>query len=154
MNNKLSEHFTWDEMTFSDTAVRNGIDNTPPEDLLPNIHRMAAFMEQVRYVMGGRSIHVTSWYRSPEVNALIGGSKTSMHMKGLACDLVVPTFGSPLKVAQELANSNLDYDQIISEFGRWVHIGLAEGHRKQLLTAYRGPDGKTVYVNGLQEIPA
>lgn len=149
----ITEHFTWEEMTFSETAIRHGINNTPPDELLPNINRMANFMEQVRYVMGGRPIHITSWYRCPQVNQLIGGAISSMHMKGLACDLVIPSFGPPLKVAQELANSNLDYDQIIHEFGRWVHIGLAEGNRKQLLTAYRGPDGKTIYINGLQEIP-
>lgn len=150
---KITEHFTFDEVTFSETASRHGIDNAPPDDILPNIQRMANFMEQVRYVLGGRPIHITSWYRCPELNEKIGGSKTSVHTKGLACDFVCPYLGSPKRVCEELAQSNLDFDQLIHEFGRWVHIGLNEGNRRHILTAYRGTDGKTVYVNGIQDIP-
>lgn len=153
MTNKLTEHFTWDEVTFSETAIRRGLDNSVPDELLPNVQRMAHFMEQLRFAIGGRPINITSWYRSPEVNAAIGGSKTSAHMKGLACDFKCPLLGTPLAVAKFIAESNLDFDQVIHELGRWVHIGLAEGNRRQLLTAYRGPDGKTVYVDGIQEVP-
>lgn len=150
---RISEHFTWEEVTFSETAIRLGIDNSVPELLIPNVNRMANFMEQVRFAIGGRPINITSWYRSTAVNENIGGSKTSAHMRGLACDFKCPTLGSPLAVARFIAESNLDFDQVIHEFGKWVHIGLAEGNRRQLLTAYRGQDGKTVYVNGLEEIP-
>ena len=153
MSSKISEHFSWGEVTFSETAIRAGIDNTPPDSLLANIQRMANFMENVRFVLSGRPIHITSWYRSPEVNRLIGGSKNSAHMKGLACDFVCSSLGEPLQVARKIAESNLDFDQVIHEFGRWTHIGLAEGNRRQLLTAYLDVNGKTIYMNGLEEIP-
>lgn len=133
---KLTEHFTLNEVTFSQTAVRHGIDNTPPESLMPNIKRMANFMEEVRYVLGGRPIHITSWYRGPYMNTKIGGSKTSAHMKGLACDFVCPVLGDPRRVAKEIEQSNLDFDQLILEGNRWVHIGLAEGNRREVLTAF------------------
>lgn len=143
MNSKISEHFTLNEVTFSETAIRLGIDNTPPDELMPNIERMAKFMEQVRYVLSGRPIHISSWYRSPKLNKMIGGSTTSVHTRGLACDFQCPLLGTPYRVAQELINSNLDFDQIILEgvskenmTGRWVHIGLSEGHRRQVLTAF------------------
>ncbi len=140
MTNKISEHFTWDEVIFSETAIRNGIDNSPPDEILPNIQRMANFMEQVRFVLNGRPIHITSWYRGPELNSIIGGSKTSSHMKGLACDFVCPSLGDPKRVCEEIMQSNLDFDQLILEKGNrngsWTHIGLAEGNRRQVLTAF------------------
>ena len=152
MGNKITEHFSWDEVTFSETAARHGIDNNPPDELLPNIQRMANFMEQVRFVLNGRPIHITSWYRGPELNARIGGSKTSAHMKGLACDFVCPSLGNPKRVCEEIAQSNLDFDQLISEGpGRWVHIGLAEGNRRQILTAFF--PGPRYYVGILDEEP-
>lgn len=147
MNNKLTEHFTWDEVTFSETAIRYQLDNTPPDDLLPNIQRMAQFMEEVRFVLNGRPIFINSWYRGSEVNKQIGGSKTSAHMKGLAVDFRCPSLGSSKRVCEEIAQSNLDFDQLINEGpNRWVHIGLAEGNRRQILTAFfPGPK----YYNGI-----
>jgi len=153
MNGKISEHFSWGEVTFSETAIRAGIDNTPPDSLLANIQRMANYMENVRFVLSGRPIHITSWYRNLKVNTLVRGSKNSVHMKGLACDFVCSSLGEPLQVARKIAESDLDFDQVIHEYGCWTHIGLAEGNRRQLLTAYLGADGKTVWVNGLEEIP-
>lgn len=152
LDDKITEHFSWREVVFSETAIRLGIDNTPPEELIPNIKRQAQFMEQVRFILGGRPIFISSWYRCPEVNQALGGVATSAHLKGLACDFLCPSLGNPLTVAKYLADSTqIDFDQIIHEFGRWVHIGLNEGNRHQLLTAMK-QNGKTVYVNGLVEV--
>ncbi len=144
---KLSDHFSLAEFTFSQTAARRGIDNTPDDAVRANLARLAQTMEQVRDVLGGRPIHISSGYRGPGLNAAIGGSKTSAHMKGLACDFVCPAFGSPLAVAQEIAGSVVEFDQLIYE-GTWVHLGLSDAPRRQLLTA-RFPNGKAVYEAGI-----
>lgn len=153
LDDKITEHFTWREVTFSETAARRGIDNSVPEDLVPNVIRQARLMEQIRFVLGGRPIFISSWYRGPELNRIIGGSPTSAHPKGLACDFHCPQLGSPLTVARHIAESTeIDFDQLIHEFGRWIHVGLGDGNRRQLLTARR-QDGRTVYVPGLVEAP-
>ncbi len=153
LDDKISEHFTWREVIFSETATRQGIDNSLPDDLLPNVKRQAQLMEQVRFVLGGRPIFITSWYRSPALNSAIGGSSDhSAHMKALACDFHCPALGSPLVVARYIAQSTeIKFDQLIHEFGQWVHIGLGDGDRMQLLTAAR-IDGKTVWTTGLNEV--
>ncbi len=144
---KLSDHFTLAELTFSQTAVRRGIDNTPDENTVANLARLALTMEQVREVLGGRAIVVSSGYRGPALNAAIGGSATSAHMRGLACDFVCPAFGSPLAVAQEIAQSVVEFDQLIYE-GTWVHLGLSDTPRRQLLTA-RFDSGRARYERGI-----
>lgn len=144
---RLSPNFTLEEMTASQTAVRLGLDNTPPTPVLENLRRLADTMEQVRELLG-YPIIVSSGYRAPRVNRAIGGARKSTHMLGLACDFDCPQFGTPLAIAKEIAGSIIVFDQLINEFDSWVHIGLAEEPRRQLLTARR-IDGKTNYLQGL-----
>jgi len=152
---KLSEfptHFSLNELTFSQTAARNEIDNTPPD--LSNLLRIAWFLEtlreKIRLIYPHAVIIVSSGYRSPELNLIIGGSKTSAHMKGLAADISCPDL-TPLELSQFIANNMADegFDQVIHEFSRWVHVGLCEGlPRYEKLTAVK-ENGKTVYKLGL-----
>jgi hypothetical protein len=152
-SDKISDHFWWRDVVFSETAARHGLNNAPPDELLPNIRRMGTALESIRYILGGRPIFVSSWYRCPRLNKLIGGSSNSKHMEGLAVDFVCPAFGSPLDVAMELEQSNLDYDQLIHEYGRWIHVGLNSGSRRESLTAIFDKDhGKGIYLPGLHEI--
>jgi len=130
---QLTEHFSLEEMTFSQVAARRGIDNTPPPAQLANLARTAQAMEQVRKILG-KTIHVDSGYRSTPVNADVGGVSSSAHCKGLACDFVCPDFGTPYEVAKEILQAAIEFDQLILEYG-WVHLGLSEGKpRLQTLT--------------------
>jgi hypothetical protein len=130
---QLTEHFSVEEMTFSQVAARRDIDNTPGPVELSNLHRMALTMEQVRTLVG-KSIHVDSGYRSRLLNASVGGVSSSAHCKGLACDFVCPDFGTPYEVAEAIARVGIEFDQLILEYG-WVHLGLSEGEpRHQTLT--------------------
>lgn len=141
---QLSPHFTLEELTFSQTAARKGIDNDPPPNVEAILRMTAARMEAVRTVLGGKGISVSSGYRSPELNVAVGGSRTSAHTTGWAVDFTCPAFGSPLAVCKAIAASDLEFDQLIHEYGRWVHVGFGPRLRRQLLTI--GPKGTT---NGL-----
>jgi zinc D-Ala-D-Ala carboxypeptidase len=121
---KISEHFTLGELSFSAVAVRRGLDNTPNLATMKTLARVAAVMEEVRTLLGGRPIVVHSGYRSVDVNRVVGGVSTSAHCLGLACDFVCPAFGTPPAVALEIVRSDVEYDQLILEYG-WVHLGLA-----------------------------
>jgi hypothetical protein len=122
---KISEHFTLEEFTFSETAARLGLDNTPNAIAMANLGLVAAVMEKIRTLVGDRPIVVHSGYRSVEANRAVGGVATSAHLHGLACDFVCPAFGSPVKVAFAVLKSGIEYDQLILEYG-WVHVGLAQ----------------------------
>ena len=118
-------------------AARAGIDNTPSAEVMRNLLRLAEGLELVRATLGNNPIHVTSGYRSPRLNQMVGGSKNSMHTLGLAADILCPVFGTPLEVCRAIATSGIPADQIIHEFGRWCHVGFApDGHaaRNELLT--------------------
>ena len=133
----LSAHFSLEELIASEVAARAGLDNTPPPAVMSHLSRLAESLELVRVALGNNAIHVTSGYRSPKLNQMIGGSKNSMHMKGLAADILCPAFGSPLEVCRAIVTSSIQTDQIIHEFGRWCHVAFApEGQtaRNELLT--------------------
>ena len=132
---QMSAHFTLAEMTVSARARREGIDNNPTAEILPRLKVVAAQMEKVRGILGGKPITITSCYRSPALNAATPGSaKNSAHTQGWAVDFVCPGFGSPLQIAQRLARSAVGFDQLIHEHGVWVHISFDPRRRGQLLT--------------------
>jgi hypothetical protein len=122
---KISEHFTVEELSFSEAAARFGLDNTPTEIVITNLGLTAAVMERIRTLLGDRPIVVHSGYRSAEVNRAVGGVVTSAHCHGLACDFVCFAFGTPAEVALAILKSDIEYDQLILEYG-WVHVGLAQ----------------------------
>lgn len=132
----LSPHFTFEELTASELADRQGIDNKPTDvKVLNHLKFLAKNLEDVRECLGS-PIHINSAYRCLMVNALLGSKPTSAHVKGLAADFVCPSFGSPKEIVKRLSSSNVAYDQLILEFDRWVHIGFSEeGYipRKQTL---------------------
>lgn len=120
---KLSEHFSLDELTFSQTAARLGLANDPPPRIVENLTFLASRLEEVRALLKTPMV-VSSGYRSPAVNDAVGGSVTSQHRFGLAADFVAPGFGSPFEVAKAIEASGIAYDDLILEFGRWVHISF------------------------------
>lgn len=150
----LSKNFTLKEFTKSQSAERLGIDNTPQGEHLESAKLLfEKVIQPVREFFGPTVIN--SGYRSPELNAAIGGSPTSQHCNGQACDIEVP--GLPNADLAKWIEDTLDFDQLILEFytpgipdSGWVHVSYVreDTNRKQVLTATK--DGKkTVYVPGL-----
>lgn len=129
----LSPHFTLDEFTFSQTAARRGIDNTPSLDVLDNLQRTAHGLELVRDELGGHPILISSGYRSPALNEAVSGSPRSQHIMGLAVDFTCPAFGTPAEIAKRLAGSEVPYAQVILEFNKWVHISFSGRNRRHAL---------------------
>jgi len=137
MTTQLTEHFTLEELTASDTATACGIDNTPSEAIVANLTRLAEVLEEVRRILLDHPIHITSGYRCPELNDACGGAETSAHMSGLAADFTCPEYGTPYDVciAIEPYVDVLEIDQLLWEYGDWIHLGLTEGQaRYQCLT--------------------
>ena len=133
----LSPHFTLDELTFSQTAERLGLNNDPGPEVLAALKRTALGLEAVRVRLGGAPILVSSGYRAPPVNAAVGGSPSSQHMRGEAVDFTAPRFGVPRQIVDALADSDVPYDQLILEFGRWVHISFSGNPRRHALVIDR-----------------
>lgn len=144
---KLSPHFTLDELIVSQYAARNGVDNTPPDAIVTNLTRLCAdFLEPIRAAVKGPVV-VSSGYRSPNVNKAIGGAGGSAHMYGLAADIIVPGM-AVRKVCQQIVALRLPFDQLIDEFGAWVHIAIAPKDsrpRNHRLEAKRGSNGGVLY---------
>lgn len=132
---RLSPHFTLEEMLV--TQVR-GVDNTPPKYALEALQDTAMRMEEVRQVLQSHSIIVTSGFRSPLVNKVVGGSTNSAHMHGLACDFICPAFGRPIDIARAIVNSSVKFDQLIEE-GSWVHLSFDPKMRRNILS--KSPTG-------------
>ena len=116
----LSEHFTLEELTHTD---HREFDNTPNDAETANLQRLAAFLEEVKTVLGGKPIMVNSAFRSKQVNDAVGSKDTSQHRIGCAADIRVPGM-TPDEVVKAVIASGLPYDQIIREFDRWTHISV------------------------------
>ena len=118
-----SEHFSYEELTASETAARNGWDNTPNPDELANLKRLAEFLEEVKSVLGGKPVMINSAFRSKLVNDAVGSKDSSQHRIGCAADIRVPSM-TPDEVVKAVIASGIGYDQVIREFDRWTHISI------------------------------
>jgi len=143
---RLSDHFTLEELTASDTAERLGIDNTPPREVVDALQDTAARLEDVRALLNA-PMHISSGYRSRKLNTKIGGSSSSAHMSGRAVDFVCRGFGDPLHIVREIKASQVAFDQLIQEGNNpgWVHISFDPQMRRQVLVAHFEDGLRTTY---------
>ena len=116
----LLPHFTLEELTHTD---HRELDNTPNQNEINNLQRLANFLEEVKTALGGKPIMVNSAFRSKQVNDAVGSKDSSQHRIGCAVDIRVPGL-TPDEVVRTIIASGLPYDQIIREFDRWTHISV------------------------------
>ena len=150
----LTTNFSLAEMTRSDTALRLDLPNTPRQEQITNMQELAFNVLQKVRDNFAKGVKVNSGFRHPDVNAKVGGSKTSDHCKGMAADIEIPGVANA-DLAQWIVD-NCDFRQVILEFytigipnSGWVHVSYNPAdNKKQVLTATK-KDGKTVYLPGL-----
>lgn len=131
----MSKYFSIKELTYSNTAVKYGIDNTPTKKILDNLNVLALFLDKVRE-MWGKPLIVNSGYRSPELNKKVGGVHNSNHLKGEAVDITTGNKSDNIKLFNMIKNSSLDFDELIDEKkGSWVHLAYRKvGNRRKVLS--------------------
>jgi zinc D-Ala-D-Ala carboxypeptidase len=143
---QLSPHFSLEELTFSQIALRKGINNQPQRSEAVDLERLCRVLLEPIRDLWGVPVHVDSGYRSPILNVLVGGAHNSAHMDGRAADLLPIGLDLPRAFAMILG-SQLPFDQVIIECNAWIHIAIpAEGApvRKAAMTA-NGSPGHWVY---------
>ena len=151
---QLTNNFSLAEMVKSDTALRHDMDNTPGEAEIANLKTLCEKVLQPVRDHFQRGVKVNSGFRHPEVNAKVGGSKTSDHCKGQAADIEIPGIANADLAVWIM--DNLEYTQLILEFytpgvpdSGWVHVSYDPANlKKENLTATK-QNGKTVYLKGL-----
>ena len=137
MVTQLTAHFALEELACTQHREFN---NAPPPEVVATLRETAARMEEVRRQLGGRVITVSSGYRCRALNRAVGGAATSAHLTGHAVDFNCFAFGDALAVCRALAESDLDFDQIIEE-GTWCHVSFDPRMRRQVLTRRAGGYG-------------
>ena len=116
----LSLHFTLAELTVTD---HREFDNSPTQEEISNLQRLAQLLEQVKEAIGGKPVMINSAFRCKQVNDAVGSKDTSQHRHGCAADLRVPGM-TPDQVVRAVIAAGLPYQQLIREFDRWTHISI------------------------------
>lgn len=148
----LTPHFTLEELVASETATRRGVPNIPTHDVVMELQRLCETVLEPLRNGAGKPVVVTSGYRSPVLNRLIKGSRTSDHMFGRAADIKI-TGMTALNVCKLVVLLNLPVKQVIHE-GQWCHVSIhprgVEPPRREQLTAHFRREGVS-YTPGLTE---
>jgi len=141
---QLTANFNLAELT----VTGRNMPNVPNEAEVASLRSLAERILQPLRDALGKPVRVNSAFRSEAVNRAVGGTATSQHRLGQAADIHVPGMTS-VELAKKIVALGLPFDQVIEEFGSWVHVSYGPRHRRQQLSAVKR-SGKTVYVQGIQ----
>jgi len=140
---RLSAHYMINEFIASQEATRHGIDNNPSSRVIDNLRWTAENLELIWLTLGKPVLIVSSGgYRSPVLNARIGGSQNSDHMFGLAADIIAPRYGSPYAIADAIEKSPaIKFQELILEYDAWVHVSFPAGRNDAKRKTYTRRSG-------------
>jgi len=140
---KLSENFNLNEFTISQVAERHGYRNEPNEKQIGNLRLLCVSVLQPLREIINVPIFINSGFRSFDVNVAVGGRFNSQHLEGKAVDFIVHSLA--LVDVFNVICQRLSFDQLIYEFGKWIHVSWnGESNRKDVMIS-RKVHGKTVY---------
>ena len=155
----LSEHFTLSEMLRSQTAEAHNIPNIPLKCHITAMQNLCQLCLEPTRQHFGLPILVTSGYRCPQLNRLVGGAETSQHMKGEAADITIPRRSWPFcyTTSEQIAlvlfgwmRDSVDFDQLILEHHGstwWVHVSCRVNFRENRHQKFRIDNGKVTLIN-------
>lgn len=126
-------NFTISELIHSDEAIKQRINNMPDINSMDNLLELIVFCLQPARDLIKKPMIITSGFRNSTVNKLVGGVSNSQHLYGQAVDFVVNGM-TPAQIVDIIKKSNIEFDQLINEYDKWVHISFNRGkNRKQVL---------------------
>lgn len=130
----MNLNFSISELINSDTANKYKINNMPDINSLDCLQELIYFCLQPIRDKIKKPMVITSGYRCPQVNKLVGGVANSQHTKGQAVDFIIHGL-TPAQIIAKIKTFNIEFDQLINEYDKWVHISFNKGkNRKQVLT--------------------
>lgn len=140
MEGKIKKYFTIDELCYSNTAEKNNIDNTPNKEQINNLQILIDDVLQPLRIAYNKPIIVSSGFRCPELNRLVGGKSNSQHLYGQAAD-IVPKDNNDIEILFELCKKLPSFDQLLfekSKSTKWIHISYKDlvNNRKQVIDNY------------------
>lgn len=129
-------NFKMSELIYSETAIKNNVNNMPDINSLDNLLNLIYYCLQPARELLGAPMIITSGYRNPLVNRLVGGVNSSQHTKGQAADFTVSGI-TPSQIISIIKTSKIEFDQLINEYDKWVHISYNKGkNRREVLKYY------------------
>lgn len=129
-------NFRMSELIYSDAAIKNNINNMPDINALDSMLNLVFYCLQPIRNLIKKPIIVTSCFRCAKVNSLVGGMSNSQHLKGEAADFQIKGM-SPNQIIKTIQKSDIEYDQLINEYDKWVHVSFKKGKNRKMVLSLK-----------------